>query len=156
MHLLYQLAEWHALAKLRMHTESTLTRMDSITTKLAHDIRKFKDQTCSTFVNIELQREAKARSKRQQNGQVTKVSGYRMAPSSGLQCPVRRDVIPIPGPSTPLTLGPCPPAPIPPSKDKKKMSLTIHRYKFHVMADYVQTIRMFGTTDSYSTQTVSS
>ena len=37
---------------------------------------------------------------------------------------------------------------------KKKM-LNLNTYKFHALGDYVATIRLFGTTDSYSTQIVS-
>lgn len=33
--------------------------------------------------------------------------------------------------------------------------LNLNTYKFHALGDYPATIRMFGTTDSYSTQTVS-
>lgn len=39
------------------------------------------------------------------------------------------------------------------SSSKKKLNL--NTYKFHSLGDYVATIRLFGTTDSYSTQVVS-
>ena len=35
------------------------------------------------------------------------------------------------------------------------ISFNVHTYKFHVLGDYSRSIRMFGTTDSYTTQTVS-
>ena len=38
----------------------------------------------------------------------------------------------------------------------KKKKLNLNTYKFHALGDYVATIRLFGTTDSYSTQVVSS
>lgn len=38
----------------------------------------------------------------------------------------------------------------------KKTKLDLNNYKFHALGDYVATIRLFGTTDSYSTQVVSS
>ena len=36
----------------------------------------------------------------------------------------------------------------------KKKTLNLNTYKFHALGDYVATIRLFGTTDSYSTQVV--
>ena len=42
-----------------------------------------------------------------------------------------------------------------PSSSKKK-KLNLNTYKFHALADYVSTIKLFGTTDSYSTLIVSS
>jgi hypothetical protein len=41
MTLLFRLAEWHAFAKLRMHTETTLTLMDSATEILGQELRRF-------------------------------------------------------------------------------------------------------------------
>jgi hypothetical protein len=35
-----------------------------------------------------------------------------------------------------------------------KKALNLQTYKFHALGDYVQSIRLFGTTDSYSTQLV--
>jgi hypothetical protein len=38
---------------------------------------------------------------------------------------------------------------------RKPKQLNLKTYKFHALGDYVQTVRKFGTTDSYSTQSVS-
>jgi hypothetical protein len=38
---------------------------------------------------------------------------------------------------------------------RKQKKLNLGTYKFHTLGDYVDTIRRFGTTDSYSTQPVS-
>jgi hypothetical protein len=40
-------------------------------------------------------------------------------------------------------------------KKKKKKAFNIQTYKCHALGDYVETIRKFGTTDSYSTEPVS-
>ena len=40
-------------------------------------------------------------------------------------------------------------------RSSKKKKLNLNTYKFHALGDYVATIRLFGTTDSYSTQVVS-
>ena len=39
---------------------------------------------------------------------------------------------------------------------RQPKQLNLNTYKYHVLGDYVHTIRRFGTTDSYSTQPVSS
>lgn len=44
--------------------------------------------------------------------------------------------------------------PLATSRPKQK-KLNLHTYKFHALGDYVDTIQMFGTTDNYTTQTVS-
>jgi len=41
------------------------------------------------------------------------------------------------------------------SKDPKVKKLNLSTYKWHALGDYVSTIRRYGTTDNYSTQTVS-
>jgi hypothetical protein len=38
---------------------------------------------------------------------------------------------------------------------RKPKQLNMNTYKYHSLGDYVETIRRFGTTDSYSTQPVS-
>lgn len=130
MTLLFRLAEWHALAKLRLHTDSTLTRMETATTILGQMLRQFRDRCCSEFVTVELPKEAAARARRQGRNESKNTN----KPSS----------------STPLqmetTLGT-------PSNNKTK-KLNLSTYKIHALGDYVQTIRLHGTTDSYSTQTV--
>jgi hypothetical protein len=40
------------------------------------------------------------------------------------------------------------------SKDPKVKKLNLSTYKWHALGDYVNTIRRYGTTDNYSTQTV--
>lgn len=128
--MLFRLAEWHALAKLRMHTESTLSRMEAVTTILGRELRKFAKTTCSAFSTVELPKEAAARSRRRARDQA-KAGTSKESTGSG---------------TTPGSQ----------SKQRKKKGLNLSTYKAHSLGDYVRTIRMFGTTDSYSTQTVSS
>jgi hypothetical protein len=151
MTLLYRLAEWHALAKLRMHTDSTLNLMDSVTTKLGQQLRKFRDTTCNNFATVELPKEVAAQKRRQTKAQGKKHAGSSSSLSMGgptAQCTVPPAVSPqtesLPLPSTSNT-----------AQAPKQRTLNLFTYKFHALADYVDTIRLFGTTDSYSTQTVS-
>ena len=55
--LLYRTAEWHAFAKLRLHTESTLQHLESLTTELGKLMRNFRDVTQSAFETFELPKE---------------------------------------------------------------------------------------------------
>ena len=61
MKLLYRISEWHALAKLRMHTEDSLRFMEETTKELGDLLRQFRNLTCSKFNTVELPREADAR-----------------------------------------------------------------------------------------------
>jgi hypothetical protein len=67
MKLLYQISEWHALAKLRMHTEDSLTLMEESTKDLGNLLRQFRTLTCSQFSTVELPREADARVRRRKD-----------------------------------------------------------------------------------------
>lgn len=103
--MLYKTAEWHALAKLRLHTETTLSLLEAVTKEFGYLIRQFRDKTSDKYNTVELPHGADARKR---------------------------------GPNSP-----------------KKKTLNLNTYKFHALADYVATIRLFGTTDSYSTLLVS-
>ena len=107
LRLLYKAAEWHALAKLRMHTDSTLDLLEAITREFGHLMRQFRDETSDEFNTTEIPCKTGARK-----------GGAR-------------------------------------SSKKKKLNLNLNTYKFHALGDYVSTICLFGTTDSYSTQVVS-
>jgi hypothetical protein len=65
MRLLTLCAEWHGLAKLRMHTDHTLKILRETTVAVGEGFRKFVKDTCSAFNTHELQREADARNRRQ-------------------------------------------------------------------------------------------
>jgi hypothetical protein len=62
------MAEWHAFAKLRLHTENTLQHLERLTTELGQLMRKFRDATQSGFVTFELPKETEARKRRQKSG----------------------------------------------------------------------------------------
>jgi hypothetical protein len=68
MTLLFRTAEWHAFAKLRLHTESTLQHLERLTTELGQLTRKFRDTTQSAFATFELPKETEARKRRQNSG----------------------------------------------------------------------------------------
>ncbi|TEB28672.1 hypothetical protein FA13DRAFT_1755801 [Coprinellus micaceus] len=113
MRLLYISAQWHSLAKLRMHHDMSLQLLDYMTTWLGAQMRLFNHDTCSKVSTKELQREADARARREGKGKASKGTAARQ----------------------PAKLG-------------------IFTIKFHFLGDYVDYIRHFGTTDSYSSETV--
>ncbi|KZT63257.1 hypothetical protein DAEQUDRAFT_780622 [Daedalea quercina L-15889] len=65
MDLLFALAEWHAFAKLRLHTERTLALFEESVKTLGKAMRRFQSVTCPAFQTKELPREVAARGRRQ-------------------------------------------------------------------------------------------
>jgi len=128
--LLFDLAMWHAYAKLRMHTDTTLDSFEKATSSLGQQLRKFATKTCGAFRTKETPREEAARRRR---AAAKKAKASKSAPTSDS-------------------------APIDASEDEigpKQKVFNLFTYKIHALGDYVKTIRWFGTTDSYSTQIVS-
>ncbi|KAF8150474.1 hypothetical protein K438DRAFT_1988433 [Mycena galopus ATCC 62051] len=135
MTMLFRLAEWHALAKLRMHTDDTLTRFDKSTAIIGRELRNFRDYTKANYATKELAGEVAVRARRKQNKAKNALAG---------------------------SSAPVPPPPLPPAKGTLGAScelqalgkfLNLDTYKFHAIGDYPSTVRFFGTTDSYSTVT---
>ncbi|KAI9431667.1 hypothetical protein H4582DRAFT_1822149, partial [Lactarius indigo] len=65
--LLFLLSTWHAYAKLRLHTDSTLRMQETVGTSLCQTLRRFASTTCTRYATRELPREKNARVARQQN-----------------------------------------------------------------------------------------
>ena len=63
--LLFVLAHWHSMAKLRMHNDLTLAIMEEATTSLGKMLRTFSQKTCSAFATKELSREYNSRIRRE-------------------------------------------------------------------------------------------
>jgi hypothetical protein len=116
----YWTAEWHALAKLRMHTDTTLDHLESLTKDFGHLMRQFHNLTCSQFQTAELPCKVAARNRQCQHIQATGKTFNESTVNTG----------------------------------KKHKLLNLLTLKFHSLGDYVQTIRMFGSTNSFSTQVV--
>jgi hypothetical protein len=110
--LLFTLAHWHGLAKLRMHTDVTLRIFDDTTTSLGQHLRHFQAETCSAYTTRELKREAAARARQNKSGKAAAAERFPKA-------------------------------------------FNLQTYKIHALGDYVDAIKTYGTTDSYSTEMVS-
>lgn len=180
MKLLYKTAEWHGFAKLRMHTESTLEHLDALTKEFGLLMRQFRDLSCAEFQTVELPREVDARNRQRQRAQAKQLfpqqPGARgstaanatnnqpsVATPDSAPPPCPSDVI-IPEPSTNAqpapsdgntTVMPAAAPSAPASTGRKPKTLNLLTPKFHALGDYVRTIRLFGGTDSFSTQLVS-
>jgi hypothetical protein len=131
--LLFTLAHWHGLAKLRMHSDLTLDILDTTTTELGYQFRRFKQVVCAAYDARELDREVRARSQRQ-----TKEAAKRTQADKNNRIVSQGEQL--------IAIG-----------DKalrRKVSFNLQTYKFHALGDYVSCIRKFGTTDSYSTEAV--
>ncbi|KAJ7118067.1 hypothetical protein C8R44DRAFT_595931, partial [Mycena epipterygia] len=120
--LLFTFCEWHALAKLRMHSTPLLARLSHTTTHLGRQLRHFVTHTRSQFDTCELPKEEAARGRRKARKTKSKST-------------------PVPRKNT--------------AAGSKVKTMNLNTYKLHSIGDYVRCILSFGTTDSYSTQTVS-
>ena len=109
-----------------MHTDFTLDIFDNITAQIGSEFRAFTYKTCPEFDTQELKRECEARKRRQ----LKKTSKSTAKENSTAEIQANKD-----------------------GQQPKKFNL--QTYKYHSLGDYAQTIRRFGTTDSYSTEPVS-
>ncbi|KAJ7131818.1 hypothetical protein C8R43DRAFT_1133491 [Mycena crocata] len=121
---LFRMSEWNALAKLRMHTETTLSYFATTTTAIGRQLRSFAATTQAEYKTVELPGETATRARRGARKKANAAAANPTAP---------------------------PPPPPPPSPPRGKF-LNLLTYKFHALGDYVRTIRWFGTADSFSTQ----
>lgn len=64
MKLLFVCAQWHALAKLKLHSDYTLNLLDYTTTQLGVQMRRFDADTCMKVPTKELAKEAEARARK--------------------------------------------------------------------------------------------
>lgn len=117
--LLFVCSHWHALAKLRMHTEYTLRLFDAKTKHLGTCLRSFATNTCEDYETQELLSEVAARNRRNIK-KATTTQGASSVNSSA-----------------------------------KRKRYNLRTIKHHFLGDHPSTIRMFGTTDSHSTEPVS-
>ena len=120
--LLFELATWHAFAKLRLHTESTLQSFEVSTSELGRFLRRFRATTCEEFYTQELPSEEAARGRRR----AARVRNQITSSRRNVKGPTKRG----------------------------KREFNPETFKLHALGHYVDAIRMYGTTDNYSTQLV--
>jgi len=151
-----------------MHTDPTLSIMENVTSLLGDKLRHFHRDTCAAFSTRELQKEATARCRRQA---ITKISQSQVrsdhnasntCPTPSLELPINPESTCQPCTSSLQSAQPSLEPPGDPEAASQRLVLTSRRlkglnlntYKIHALGDYVNTIRNYGTTDSYSTELV--
>jgi hypothetical protein len=114
-----------------MHTNQTLDIFDDVTVQIGAEFRSFTKNTCAAFNTRELRRESEAR-KRRKSKKANK----------------RASMNPVPEPSA---------GPLADRTDDERLpkKFNLQTYKYHSLGDVVNTIRRYGTSDSYSTEPVS-
>ncbi|KAH6907330.1 hypothetical protein BKA70DRAFT_1490869, partial [Coprinopsis sp. MPI-PUGE-AT-0042] len=123
MKLLYRAAEFHGLAKLRVHTEETLERLEVVTAEFGRLMRWFRDDLCPNYDTYELPSETARRDRQAASRRA------RAADATAQAVPEAA-----------------------PTQAKKRKFLNISTPKFHSLGDYVPWIRLFGPSDGFSTQ----
>jgi hypothetical protein len=122
-------------------------------------MRQFRDFSCSQFQTVELPREVEARKRRQKRAQAKQLpastgKGVRSAGELTAASSSNSSIPASTAQPTPSNVSPTSAAPSSTSTSHKLKTLNIFTYKFHSLGDYVRTIRLFGGTDSFSTQLV--
>lgn len=109
--------------------------MDRLTTELGQALREFEGKVCSAYTTKELPREMAARDRKQKAQEA----------ASPKETPENASLLPPKSADHPK-----------PTKELKQLpkSLNLQTYKHHSLGDYVESIRQFGTTDSYSSEIV--
>lgn len=130
-----------------MQTEVTLKYLEKTTVTIGKELRSFRDSSNAAYTCKELPGETKRRARRQRNKR-------RQAAETAETAPTPVPIHATPSPELENMDPATAPGPLPNLPAKAKF-LNLCTYKFHALGDYVRTIRMFGTTDSYSTQIVS-
>ena len=164
MDLLFVLCTWHACAKLRLHTSSTLQILKNTTKALGKQMRYWVKKMCSAFETHRLPKEestrdrwkAASKQKPSAKGNSTSERGTtggrgqrRGRPAGPLKERSAAAASKVPKAST--------------SKEKSsgrrasglRTLFSMCTYKLHALGDYVAAIARYRTTDNYSTQVVS-
>jgi hypothetical protein len=142
--LLFIMAHWHAMAKLRMHNDVTLAVLDATTVTLGQKLRAFRDVTCSAFATKELRREYNARIRRDakraasstHSNQATRGPDMTETQPQAMEQPTALADHPR------QTLG------------RRSKALNLNTFKGHSLGDYADIIRTYGSSDSFSTEPV--
>ena len=156
--LLFTLAHWHALAKLRMHNDLTLDIMDAATVSLGKKLREFSQKTCSAFETKELSREynarmrkhAKAASENRTRKQAD--NNDQVIPDS--ETTTRQSKSIVTNDADPQAATNRSSAQVGNRSGRRRKTLNLSTFKCHSLGDYADMIRTCGTTDSFSTEPV--
>lgn len=133
MDVIFELQQWHGLAKLRLHSEKTLKVFEDATESLGATVRKFQRETCAYYDTRELPTEEAARGRRQAAIAAKKRAAKKQKGKEGTATAAQ-------------------PAQV--ARGRKPKLLNLETYKWHALRDHPPAIRAHGTTDNTTTQTV--
>ena len=133
--LAFDLATWHAYAKLRLHTSYTITSLRSQTKELGRLLRLYANKLCPEYTTKPLPGEAAAAYRRKAKNAPPKSTPPKNAPPKNAPS---KDA-----PPTPLN-----------TSVPKGTGFNLETYKIHALGDYADHIEQFGPTDCFSTQQV--
>lgn len=83
--LLFIFSTWHALAKLHIHTDTSLRLLDTATTALGNALRYFTRITCPNFDTFETSAEYTKRQRKQAAAAATQLTSNAASSSTGRQ-----------------------------------------------------------------------
>lgn len=124
--LAFDMATWHAYAKLRMHTTHTIKSLRSQTKELGSQLRRYTNRVCPEYKTKKLPGEAATLYRRR----AAKGKKATTAPPQNAKSKARK------------------------ATGLKQFNL--ETYKIHALGDYADNIERFGPTDCFSTQQVCS
>ena len=126
--LLFELATWHGLAKLRQHTETNICDLENSTVQLGNMLRSFQQDVCSQYQTFNLPSEEAAWARKKaatanKDGAAVKMGkGGKESAAAG---------------------------------SWKLQQFNLNTYKTHMLGGYAKAIRLFGSPDNYNSQSVS-
>lgn len=150
------------MAKLRMHTDVTLDLFDDLTRLLGEAFRNFSDHTCTEFHTVELRRETAARKRREakrnaalastNTGPIPEATEKSTRPASKKTSSRSKSGSKFNDSSSHADHAGQESSP---ADEPLPKQYNYRTPKHHFLGDYPNTIRRYGTTDSYSTESVS-
>ena len=126
--LAFDLATWHAYAKLRLHTTDTISSLRTQTKELGRLLRRYAKTLCPEYATKPLPSEDAATYRRK----AKKASKTKKAASTSQK----------------------PKASNANTSFRKGSGFNLETYKIHALGDYADHIELFGPTDCFSTQQV--
>ena len=133
-----------------MHTDVTLELLSRVTISFGTRIRAFQEKTCAAFSTQELEREQAARVRRQNKKKKAAVETNSNSQKGKKATAETKSKAQKGMKATTKTNS----QPQKSSSGRQPKQFNLNTYKYHALGDYCNTIRQFGTTDSYSTQPV--
>jgi len=143
------MAHWHAMAKLRMHNDLTLSVMDTVTVSLGKKLRTFTEKTCPVFATKELRKEYNARLRHEARKAACNTSNNHA--TYGSETGLAQPTLNLQATTLPtVTYTGRPDG----TSGRRPKTLNLNTFKGHSLGDYGNTIGTYGTSDSYSTEPV--